>query len=225
MNTPKQNKLKRYTDPDVKTPDGQFTRGFSLPLQELRHPTHAGYLANILSNWPHVEDLMIGVLSDLLGSTPHAPARQIFKSIISNQARQKVMLALLQRAKINRDKGKQYDEIITQFHELNACRNIYVHGLWFTHVNTGKVFLAEESLDDHHFFESREVPIQEMEGMVNRMWALTNKIRNRAKPNWVTVSASPETPPQPHRVNKKEARQARQTKRAKPHPPPEPSQG
>jgi hypothetical protein len=53
-----------------------------------------------VATWVHVEDQMIQVLQDLLGSKS-APARQIFHSVVSNKARQSLMLACLQKSKIN----------------------------------------------------------------------------------------------------------------------------
>src|SRR5258708_673703 len=75
-----------------------------------------------ISIWVHVEDLMIEVLQDLLGRKS-APARQIFHSIVSNNARKVLMLACLQRSKINAKKSDIYETVILQFSKLNAKRN------------------------------------------------------------------------------------------------------
>jgi hypothetical protein len=71
---------------------------------------------------------MIGVLQDLLGGGKRAPARQIFHSIVSNQARKSLLLTCLQRSKINAKKTDIYETIIQQFSNLNAKRNTFLHG-------------------------------------------------------------------------------------------------
>jgi hypothetical protein len=67
------------------------------------------------SLWPHIEDRMIDVLTELLGGNSELPSRQIFRSIVSAQARIKVMRSLLQRTELNDKKDKIYDEVINEF--------------------------------------------------------------------------------------------------------------
>ncbi|MEI7806418.1 MAG: hypothetical protein WCI56_13930 [Hyphomicrobiales bacterium] len=211
MNTPKSKKPKRFTgvrSGRVSSPDGNYKSG-------LWNQQFQIYLAEFIAGWPHLEDKMIDVMRDLLGGDSHLPARQIFRSIISNQARRKVLLALLQKSPINKDKGELYDLLIDQFSDLVSRRNTLLHSLWYTH-ESGRVFISEESVEDFHLFDWREIELKELEAALNLMWALATKIRNRHNPNWVTVSTSPETLPQPRLVNKKQVRQARRTKDAKP---------
>jgi len=217
MNTPpsrKPRRYKRFKPTSGQLPPGEYKTGIT-------NERFAILFAQNTANWVHIEDQMIEVLGDLIGGKS-APARQIFKSIISNKARKMVMLACLERSPINANKSAVYDTIIQQFSELNGRRNTFLHGLWYTH-DSGRIFLSEESVDDHHWMEVREVEFNEMEAMNNLMWALSMKIKNRHAPNWVTVPASPETPPPRSRVNKKLARQARNTKRAARQPLPQSS--
>jgi hypothetical protein len=58
---------------------------------------------------------MIGILSDLLGKKPRrgrttGVARQIFRAVLSNQARKKIMLSLLEKSSINRVKSDAIGE-------------------------------------------------------------------------------------------------------------------
>ena len=126
MNTPKTRKPKRYKPRslgELKNPDGRYVSG-------LWNERFALLLGQLVSYWPMVEDKMIGILADLLDYPPSAgtngPPRQIFRSIISNQARRKLMLSLLERSRINKDKEQYYDEVIAEFDKLNAKRNDYV---------------------------------------------------------------------------------------------------
>jgi hypothetical protein len=168
-----------------------------------------------ISIWVHVEDLMIQVLQDLLGNKS-APARQIFHSIVSNKARKVLMLACLQRSKINAKKTDVYETIIVQFSKLNAKRNAFLHGLWYTH-ESGRVFLSESAVDDFHYLNSREVKIEELEEMDKAMSVLSTTIMMRRSPSLAKLIASPQTPqPLPVRRNKKEYRQAIRAKRSTP---------
>jgi hypothetical protein len=134
-----------------------------------------------VATWVHVEDQMIQVLQDLLGSKS-APARQIFHSVVSNKARQSLMLACLQKSKINLRKSDLYEEIISQFSKLNSQRNRLVHGLWYTH-ETGRVFLSESAVDDFHYMDAREVTIEELETMNKGIGVLSQAIHLRRSPS------------------------------------------
>ncbi len=127
------------------------------------------------SLWPHIEDSMINVLTELLGGNAALPSRQIFRSIVSAQARIKVMRSLLQRAELNDKKDAIYDEVINEFAALNDQRNKFLHGLWYTH-ESGKVYFVEESIDDLSVFHAREVTAQEIQALIDRMTALEDRV-------------------------------------------------
>jgi hypothetical protein len=137
----------------------------------------------------------------LLGYASNAgtrgPPRQIFRSVISNQGRKKLMMSLLELASINKDKEQFYDEVIDEFSKLSGVRNEYLHGLWYTHKETGRVFLAEESLDDFYFFDRREVTEEEIVKAFDRMAALYQRVahRHRRELRKDAPSSSPETQP------------------------------
>ncbi|WGS03185.1 hypothetical protein MTX26_35190 (plasmid) [Bradyrhizobium sp. ISRA443] len=147
----------------------------------IKNDEFALLFGHTIATWVHVEDQMIQVLQDLLGSRS-APARQIFHSVVSNKARQSLMLACLQRSKINIRKTDLYEEIILQFSKLNSQRNGLVHGLWYTH-ETGRVFLSASSVDDFHYIDAREVKIEELESMNKALGILSNAIHMRRSPS------------------------------------------
>lgn len=148
---------------------------------------------------------MIIILEDLLGGGPGVPARQIFRSIVSNEARKKVMLGLLERAQINRSKDRFYDDIIAEFYSLNGIRNDYIHGLWATH-ESGRVFLTVESVDDFHFLAAREVKSTDLEATIEQMHKLNRKLIDhliaRVKKRTAEGGTLTAPPPQPPELNK-----------------------
>ena len=107
------------------------------------------------------------------------PTRQIFRAIVSQDARIKVLRAMLEQALINKEREEIYDEIIDEFEALNRNRNKLVHGLWSTHDETGRVFLANPGLDDFHFIAPRQVNLDELERVIRRMEALLVKINRQ----------------------------------------------
>jgi hypothetical protein len=133
---------------------------------------------------------MIEILRDLSGGDQKLPARQIFRSIISNQAREKLLITLLERAEINREKEPFYDDVIRAFHNLNKRRNKYVHGFWQTYEDGETVYLSAESVDDFHFLTARRVPIKELEKTIHDMDTLGQKLLN----HFVSVLKSKSSP-------------------------------
>jgi hypothetical protein len=87
-----------------------------------------------------------------------------------------LLITLLERAEINRDKDPFYDEVIGAFHNLNKRRNKYVHGFWQTHENGKDVYLSEESIDDFHFLTARPVSTEELEKTIHDMDVLSRKL-------------------------------------------------
>jgi hypothetical protein len=210
MNTPKSKLPRRYSSrrtTEITTPDGKYSSG-------IWDEKFVSLYGQIVAYWSHVEDWMIEVLRDLLGGGPQVPARQVFRSIISNQARKTMMLTLLERARINEHKSALYDQLIRDFSDLNTRRNTYVHGIWHTH-ESGVVWLCEESIDDFHHLDAREVKKKELEEMWKLMTALVTKIVHRHRPQTIPPT-SPETHLQQPVWRNKKAHRALQTKGAKP---------
>jgi hypothetical protein len=195
---------KRYRGPKPPGPDailGDYEAG-------LKNEKFALLFGQTIATWVHVEDFMIQVLQDLLGSKS-APARQIFHSVISNNARKMLMLSCLQNSSANARKADIYEAIILQFSKLNTQRNTFLHGLWYTH-ESGRVFLSENALKDFHYADAREVKIEELEEMNKAMGVLATTIRMRRSPSLARLIASPQTPPTlPVRPNKKAYRQSK----------------
>jgi hypothetical protein len=141
----------------------------------IKDPAFAAKFGEMASLWPHIEDNMIDVLTELLGGDYGLPSRQIYRSIISPQARIKVLRSLLQRTEMNQSKDKIYDEILDKFSSLNDLRNTYLHGLWHTH-ESGRVFFIEASVDETSLFENRVVKIEEIVSAIRKMTELEDRI-------------------------------------------------
>jgi hypothetical protein len=166
-------KSKRFPLPSKKmdlssVPAGIFDGG-------IKEPAFAAKFGEMASLWPHIEDKMIDVLTELLGGDYGLPSRQIYRSIISPQARIKVLRSLLERTEMNQRKDKIYDEILNEFASLNNLRNTYLHGLWHTHEG-GRVFFIEASVDETSLFENREVKIEEIVSAIGKMTDLEDRI-------------------------------------------------
>lgn len=174
MNTPR-------TKPPIRAPKERRVKpGFSWPAgsyaNAITNPAISQLLGEIGSLWPHVEEQMIVILEDLSRCGARDAARKIFRSIVNEKARIDVLKALLERTNINRTKSAKYDDMIHEFSNLNRLRNTYLHGLWWTHVETGNTYFSELMDDEHAFFEAREVKAPELQNVINRMEALYNGI-------------------------------------------------
>jgi hypothetical protein len=106
MSTPRTRPLKRFgTEPPelrLTLPDGHYTSG-------LTRSDYAEAIGHLAASWPHVEEAVMRVLASLLGDTHTAPARQVFRSIVSERARIDVMRAILEKGEWNRKRDQWYD--------------------------------------------------------------------------------------------------------------------
>ncbi len=132
MNTPSSKAIvrvaRRRNIPERRPPKDGWTAG-------IQSPEHAQLVGQVVTYLPHLEEMMIAVLSRLLGHPPidNGPARQVFRAVESERARIALMKALLQDAFINVDKPKLFDDVIDLFQSVKDKRNTFAHALWFTH--------------------------------------------------------------------------------------------
>jgi hypothetical protein len=127
MNTPRSKPPKRYSEPKPTKrlrPDGGYSAG-------IYNAAFAVAIGQMTGVWPSVEEQMVGIFMILTGIKDLQSARQVFRSIINEQIRIKIMRNMLERSPAHTDKGQIYDEIIDEFHALGGIRNKYVHGLWW----------------------------------------------------------------------------------------------
>jgi hypothetical protein len=177
MNTPRTRERRRYAGfhPPVEgLPSGSYRLG-------IWNDEFLLALGRIATYWPHVEDAMVMVLHDLIGRVDFFVARQIFRSIIANEARRKVMTALLEKTALNRNKPQAYDDILHEFYKLNGTRNDYVHGLWFT-FEDGRVYLAEQLPEELNLASAHLIDIKDIRAVQARMEGLHLLIDTRNEP-------------------------------------------
>lgn len=164
---------KQFTGPaevmpeQVRPPQGSYSSGID-------NVEFAAELGALTAYWLHIEEKMISTLGVLLGGSSHRP-RQIYRSIVGQDARIKVMRSLLEESSLDRNMPLLFEEIIDEFSALNGIRDQFVHGLWFTH-ESQRIFLAVATTDKFAFMRRREVEIGELTGAIERMSKLWFKI-------------------------------------------------
>ncbi|MDN3572097.1 hypothetical protein [Methylobacterium longum] len=199
MNTPRKKPPIRFGQLGQKireTPPGRYSQGLHLEHFVLE-------IGRIVTTFPILEQGMIAVLEDLLGGS--APARQIFFSIVNQQARVKVMRSLLEQSSINEDKSMWYDRILDEFSGISGSRNDYAHGLWWT-LDGKRAFISTDESKSTAMFQWREVTLNEIQNVFARMVSLnaalqkfqlnrTDRIYRRSaaeeRPNWSAIKDEP----------------------------------
>lgn len=162
MNTPpkkrRHNKAKALEQLEREKPPGAF-------VSSLNHPQYAIRLAGIVSAFVHLETNMVKVLAMLLGMKDTHTARYVWRSVKSPKGRIEMLRVLLQEAPENMDLPDLYDVILSDFASINARRNDFVHGQWYTEVSNQTVMLAKLNTDPHGFgFHAAEpVELKELE--------------------------------------------------------------
>ena len=134
--------------------------------------TRIGKLATL---WPHVEDAMVEVLSELIGPYNLDAGRVIFWAIVNQQARLAVMRDLLENTDRNRERTELFDEILDEFSDLNSIRNTYLHSKWVT-FEDGRVYLAEAVASPFAQRRGRRVTTKELDAFTRRMEALISRV-------------------------------------------------
>lgn len=189
MNTPRSKKPKRYKTTLIETPGGMYQNGIqNHGLQRV--------IGLIITQWPHMEEKMVGFFGDLIGVADEGSARLIFRSIINQNTRLDIMRAVLQRSPLHKDSSASLDEIVDEFASLNVLRNKYAHSLWYTHEDGRRVFIEEETSAYHQFLAKREVTTAELLSVVQRMAGLFNKLKRHTQIATLAraLATSPRTP-------------------------------
>jgi hypothetical protein len=185
MNTPRTRKPRRWTGerPKRTNPENGGTWGIT-------NPEVGAAFAYLVSYWWYVEDKMVLLLDELITGVHRTSwgvdlsARQIFRSIVSQEARITLLRNLLETNPLNKEKPASYDELIDEFDSLNKLRNLYVHGIWFTDAKTRCVTLTRSTAQHEVYTRSQEVTAKELNEVVARMQALHTKIAHRGRLPW-----------------------------------------
>jgi len=161
MNTPRTKPPVRYQfSLDDMLPPGSYTSGI--------HNTEiATDVCRIITEWPHIEEQFIPLFAQLTGINDINSARIVFRTIVSQDARLKIMMAMLEKSPHHADKAVKFDELIAEFKSLNGARNEYAHALWWTE-DRGDVYLSS-NLDTYFgYSEPRVMPKNETKQILAR---------------------------------------------------------
>lgn len=173
MNTPRTKPPVRYSNRPKRTfsSDIPDPAAFSLGVGD---PEILTLIGRIATEWPHVEERMIDIMRTLLGGRRDMPAKEIFRSIVSQEARIKLMLSLLQ-SEMNEKQPEFIDRCILAFQSLNGSRNSYIHGLWL-HNDQGTYITDASPIDGPFGRNTRTVKKEELERFLDRMRKLSSGI-------------------------------------------------
>lgn len=145
MNTPA--KARRFNSEAITLP----SQPGSTYVLSLTKPSFARLLAQIVSEFVHLEIEMADVLAVVLGMSQRQPADYVMRAIIAPRGRISLMQELLEKSYINKELSAKYDKTISEFSSINTARNNYVHGQWYTEINNKHVCLAKLRKDEHGF--------------------------------------------------------------------------
>src|SRR5262245_16835070 len=165
----------------------------------LWNDVYAAFLGRIAGSMPQVEELMIDLTALLLGD-PAMPARPIFRGMAGEEARTRMLRALLERGPVNTRKGPAFDATITSYAAARRRWRAYVHGLWYTHEN-GRTFLAAPAGEAASVLVAREVKAAELAAELDRLNELTETLLKLTQP--VVKVRGPLTKPRGKRATRR----------------------
>jgi hypothetical protein len=172
MNTARTKEIRRFVksrrpkNTDLPDP-GVFTNG-------VNDPDILALLGRLVAEWPHLEERMVYIFG-LLTGTEGGLSREIFRTIISQEVRNKIMKHALEETVQNADKPAFFDKVLSEFASLNTSRNKYVHGLWMC--NDEATYLATSEAARHPFETvTRKVNAAELRAFLSRMGSLSHAI-------------------------------------------------
>jgi hypothetical protein len=173
MNTTRTKEFKRYSEQrhpanrDLPSP-GAFAGG-------VEDPEILSLLGKLVGTWSHLEEAMIYVFATLSGMKRRGPSREIFRSIIAQEVKIRMMRFLLEESEINAEQPPFFDVVLDKFQSLNSTRNKYIHGLWFN--GQGVTYLSSTDPARHPFETvTRKIVAKELQDFLKRTSELTGAI-------------------------------------------------
>ena len=174
MNTPRSKPIKRFDktrhpkNPDLPDP-GVFEGGIKDEKMLLT-------LGKLISTWTHLEERMIYIFG-ILTKTEKGVAREIFRSVIAQEVKIKMMRFLLEETEDHAKKPPFFDKVLDEFKSLNTARNKYVHGLWYHDENA--TYLSSSDAARHPFETvTRKVKASDLDAFLERANTLAAAITN-----------------------------------------------
>lgn len=162
---PRRKRVSRYSAPELEKIESERA---TLACTDPEILERVGYIATY---FPQLEETMSKVFAVLMGTEDEVAAGYIFRAIVAQQGRIKMMDRLL-ASPINADLDDFYDQALTEFEKLNKLRNQYLHGLWRTR-DTGEVLLSVPTGEPLAAFRTgRKVSSKELDDVIERMGKL-----------------------------------------------------
>lgn len=150
-------------------------------IATLTHDDYLSALGAIAVEFQALENSMHLLLAALIGGEADygqncEKARLIYQNLKPSSARLGLMRQLLAVAPWNNDKGEEYDAILNEFQSVSEDRNKFIHGSWMTRKSDSKVLIREKEGFGSPFLGCRDVPVDELDALVNRIGALHSRI-------------------------------------------------
>lgn len=160
MNTPKKRK-RHHVDWTFQEGIAEFTNGRTFHTG-LSHPQMSICLAQIATEFEHLEDHLANLLAEVSG-VDRTTASYIMRAVLAPRARTALVRDLVQKAPRNTELGDEYDQILDEFDGARKFRNLYVHGRWWTSSDAKIVMFTPT--DDHaawEFVKARLIGVEEL---------------------------------------------------------------
>ena len=117
---------------------------------------------------------MPSILAILLGMADDKPAGYVYRALRNPNIRSDVMRTLLEKAPHNTHRGEEFDKLLAEYEAVRTGRNGYAHGLWYTHEETGAVFLARRDEHGYGLLQALPEPIEELDALLQRIGELSS---------------------------------------------------
>jgi hypothetical protein len=134
-------------------------------------------LAMIVVHYSHAEEELIELMYVLIGSQDRGVARQIFRAVTSDKARLDILRSLLEKTQRNAERAREFDDALKAFEVVKQKRNHWIHGLWYTHEDSGATYLSDDMTHDIPFIRSKPVKLADLESCVREIFAVMAIIR------------------------------------------------
>ena len=128
--------------------------------------------AEVMTGFVYLEERMASVLAVLLGNSDRIAASYVLRAIRSPTGRIEVMKDLLENSPMNAELGEEYDHILREFRSINAERNTYAHGKWWTDFRNKQTIIDETDDPNEPLHVRRVVTAEELKALDDRILEL-----------------------------------------------------
>jgi hypothetical protein len=170
VNTPKQ--IKRWSGSDS-LPEDRHTGPLTQGVKDLRYLVALGAITVQFGTLELHVNMLCGQL--LVGGPDPQLGGTIMEELISFKVKLDLLTSLLEKLPRNKDRGPEYDDIITKLRKINLRRNGYVHGLWYT-AKDGSTWLGPTKHNAYNSFFAKEVSLEELSTFLTDLVAVRDEL-------------------------------------------------